>query len=96
MITVHVKLFANLREHHPEARAGKPIVLEVEEGTTVGQLVARLGIPREAVRVAFRNGIVAEEDTPLSEGDEVGFFPPIAGGQPLSGSSAVDPWLEEL
>ncbi|MDR5694943.1 MAG: MoaD/ThiS family protein [Armatimonadota bacterium] len=84
MITVQVKLFATLREHYPQAKAGKPIVLEVEEGTTVGQLVARLGIPREAVRVAFRNGVVAEDTTPLSDGDEVGFFPPIAGGTILA------------
>jgi molybdopterin converting factor small subunit len=41
-----------------------------------------LPIPRELARVVFVNGIRQEPDWVLREGDEVGIFPPIAGGHP--------------
>ena len=49
------------------------------------ELVARGGAyadvlaPGRAVRVAL-NQAMSEESTPLTEGAEVGFFPPVTGG----------------
>jgi len=78
---VKVQVYAILRQYIPGAYQGL-LILEVPEGTTVGQLIERLPIPRELARVVFVNGIRQEPDWVLREGDEVGIFPPIAGGHP--------------
>lgn len=80
MPTVTVRMFADLRRYHPDERPDRPVTLEVEDGTTVGRIIEMLGIPSAAVRVAFVNGIVVTEGTPLRDGDDLGIFPPIAGG----------------
>lgn len=76
---VKVQVYAILRQYVQEAYQG-PLILEVPEGTTVGQLIERLPIPPELARVIFVNGTRQELDWVLQEGDEVGIFPPIAGG----------------
>lgn len=79
-ITVTVRLFATLRQYHPQGAPAAPITMQVEEGTTVGQIVQRLDIPREAVRVVFVNGVAVDDAARVKDGDEVGIFPPLAGG----------------
>ncbi|HXF69034.1 MAG TPA: MoaD/ThiS family protein [Thermoflexus sp.] len=76
---VKVQVYAILRQYIPDAQRG-PLTIEIPEGTTVGQLIQRLPIPPELARVVFVNGVRQESDWVLQEGDEVGIFPPIAGG----------------
>ncbi len=78
---VKVQVYAILRQYVPDASRG-PMVMEIPEGTTVGQLIERLSIPPELARVVFVNGVRQEWDWILQEGDEIGIFPPIAGGAP--------------
>jgi molybdopterin synthase sulfur carrier subunit len=80
MITVHVKLFATLRRHYPHLGIGKPMAVELPDGTTVGQLVDHLRLPAKEVKIVFINGIVRKGEHALSGGDEVGIFPPVGGG----------------
>lgn len=80
MIRVKVKLFATLRRYYPELGVGEGIDLELPEGATVGQLVQRLGLPSDHVRVVFVNGIARDDSHPLADGDEIGVFPPVGGG----------------
>ncbi len=80
MITVHVKLFATLRRHFPELAIGETMPVELPEGATVGQLQEHLDLPEEQVKVVFVNGTVRKADHVLSDGDEVGIFPPVGGG----------------
>ena len=54
--------------------------MEVEEGTRVKELIARMSIPQEAPKFIFLNGVHAEGDEVLKDGDRVGAFPPVAGG----------------
>ncbi len=77
---IKVQVYAILRQYIPGASRG-PLVMDVPEGTTVGQLIEQLPIPPELARVVFVNGIRQESDWVLQEGDEVGIFPPIAGGE---------------
>ncbi|MCS6962655.1 MoaD/ThiS family protein [Thermoflexus sp.] len=77
---VKVQVYAILRQYIPDASQG-PLVMEVPEGITVGQLIERLPIPSELARVVFVNGTRQEPDWVLREGDEIGIFPPIAGGK---------------
>ncbi len=77
---VLVRLYATLRHHLPEAPLGKPTPITLDEGATVADLVAYLKIPRETIKTAFVRGIVRADDYVLHDGDDVGIFPPIAGG----------------
>ncbi len=80
MIAVRVKLFATLRRHYPDLGIGEAMEVELPDGATVGQLMERLGLPADQVKVVFVNGVVRGEDHPLADGDEVGIFPPVGGG----------------
>jgi molybdopterin synthase sulfur carrier subunit len=80
MITVHARLFATLRRHYPHLGIGEPMPVELPEGATVGDLVVHLRLPADQVKVVFVDGIVRGAEHVLSDGDEVGVFPPVGGG----------------
>lgn len=64
----------------------KELVVDLPEGSTVSDLVAELrerGAPFDALPVepaVAVNRSYAHPSEPLSEGDEVAFIPPVAGG----------------
>ena len=53
--------------------------LEVEDGTTVEALLARLGINRETVAVSL-NGALCTEEEPLKPGDRLRVIRVVTGG----------------
>jgi molybdopterin synthase sulfur carrier subunit len=80
MITVDVKLFATLRRARPDVPLGQPFPVALAEAATVADLINELGLPEEEVKLMFVNGRSCELDHVLSEGDEIGIFPPVGGG----------------
>lgn len=80
MMAVRVKLFATLRQRCPHLGVGEPMVVELPEGATVGQLLAHLQVPDEQVKIVFVNHVKCDRDCPLAENDEVGVFPSVGGG----------------
>lgn len=74
-------LTATLRTYLPVGTAGDNIVLDLPEGATVDQVVHSLRIPSELERLTVVNGRDAAPDQPLSEGDVLSLFPPLAGGR---------------
>jgi sulfur carrier protein ThiS len=56
--------------------------LEVSPGATVGDVLARLGVPpaRQAKLVLFRNGRPAHPDTAMEDGDTLVVLAPMTGG----------------
>ena len=80
MITVHVKLFATLRRHYPHLGVGEPMAVELPERTTVGDMIERLRLPADEVKVVFVNHVIREEEHRLADEDQVGVFPPVGGG----------------
>ncbi len=84
--TVEVLYFARLREAFGRASESLGLPIEVR---TVRDLTAWLRgrgdawerelAPSKPVRVAV-NQDMAEPDTPVRDGDEVAFFPPVTGG----------------
>ena len=83
-LQVHVRYFASLRE-----ALGADEALQIDAGSTVGalreRLIARggeharlLGRGR-ALRCAV-DQVMADEASPLHDGAEVAFFPPVTGG----------------
>lgn len=79
-MTVHVRLYATLRKHLRDAPLGKSTPITLDDGATIGDLFAHLGIPRETIKTAFVRGVVRDDGFVLHDGDDVGIFPPIAGG----------------
>ncbi len=84
MVQITVRLFATLRAYHPataDPSSGQGFVVSLEEGTSLRDMVEKhLGIPRATVKMMFVNGIARDDTYTLKDGDEVGVFPPIAGG----------------
>lgn len=79
-MTVQVRLFATLAQFLPPGGHGGSAMLDVPEGSTVGELTKRLGIPAGLDRVILLNGREAEPAEPLRPGDAIDIFPPLAGG----------------
>ena len=77
---VDVRLFATLAVYLPADEHGACARLEVPDGSTVGQVIRRLGIPDELPRITLLNGLDVEPEQRLHEGDTVSVFPPLAGG----------------
>jgi molybdopterin converting factor small subunit len=67
---------------HLQKYAGGRAELDVEvlEGTSVGGMMDRLGLPYGEVGLLLVNGKLADEELVLSEGDTVLFTPVISGG----------------
>ena len=77
---VELNLYASIKRYLPEKSSGNSSIVEVEEGTRVRELIVRMGIAPEAPKVIFLNGVHAQGDEVLKDGDRVGAFPPVAGG----------------
>jgi sulfur carrier protein ThiS len=77
---VRVRLFANLVQHRPGAKAGQPFEVELAPGSTLADLVEQLELPPDQVKVIFVNGGARNQDAVVQPGDEIGIFSPIGGG----------------
>lgn len=65
----------------PEFKLGRPFNLEVDEGTTLSQLIEKvLAIPQGEVAIAAVDGQLADKECILKAQDRVDLFPPIMGG----------------
>lgn len=76
---VEVKLFAGFRKHVPDG-ARNSFIMDVPRGSTVGDIVASLGLPVDVKKIIFVNGVHGDSTTGLKSNDRVGIFPPVAGG----------------
>lgn len=77
---IEVKLFATLAMYLPDEEEGNSATVDVPDGTTVGQLMHRLGIPDEMPRITLINGRDAALEQLIHDGDTLSAFPPLAGG----------------
>lgn len=80
MITVSLKLLATYRAKLPEGTAGNTVKVELADGCTVAELLARFDLPADQSSVVLVNGFGVSGDASLNEGDEVCVYSAIAGG----------------
>ena len=68
----------------PAGASGNTAELQLQDGTTALQLVARLGMPAETNYLITLNGAIVpmsqRESTALSDKDELAILPPLKGG----------------
>lgn len=77
---VQVKLFATMKEFLPAPGDYSSCQVELNEGATATDVLAKLGIPEDIPKIILINGVVVKPDHQLTDGDTVSIFPPIAGG----------------
>ena len=73
---IEIKCFATLAKYLPENGADYPVAPD----ETVRSLIDKLGIPVIDVTIVFVNNLRSPLETPISDGDRVGLFPPVGGG----------------
>lgn len=72
---VEIRLFATFRSGR-----FKKEVWELPLGTKVIDVLNRLGIKPEEVAILLVNGLDAEPERILKDGDLISLFPPVGGG----------------
>jgi molybdopterin converting factor small subunit len=77
---IQVNLYATLKRYMKNETAGEVWEVDVEDGNCVEDLVQKLEVPAESVKLIFVNGIHAKRETTLKDGDRLGIFPPVGGG----------------
>jgi len=77
---LEIKLFANFREFLPPGTHKYTCWLELEEGTTIGQVLEKLKIPDDIPMITLVNGLHRTFEDRLQPGDVLSVFPPVAGG----------------
>lgn len=88
---IEVALYATLSQYLPKGSQGHKATMKCADGMTVGEVIDQLGIPMPRPTMILVNGLNADEDTPLKEGDLLALFPPLAGGLTRPTPGAIIP-----
>ncbi len=75
---ITVKLYGNLKKHMPNKQETE--TMEIEPGTRVVELLARLNVPDSAVWMSAINDTVVAPSTVLHPDDLLEVFEPVGGG----------------
>lgn len=76
---VEIRLYATLRRYAPAAGAGV-FSMEVQEGSTVADVLKNMSIELIEAHIIMINGISRSLDFVLHNGDRLGLFPAVGGG----------------
>ena len=76
MIKIELRLFADLSKYQPENFEN----YQIQEGTSIEQLLLELGIDKKRAKIVFINGKKKNLEDSVKHGDRVGIFPPVGGG----------------
>ncbi len=95
-ITITVRSYTVLPHPPSNFKLGHPFELKVEEGTTLVQLTSEvLAVPKGHVTLVAVNRQRQPPHYILQAGDSVELFPPIGGGQTISGQQRAA-WTGEI
>jgi molybdopterin converting factor small subunit len=73
---MHLNLLLGGSLRHEAGDGRQQTEVDLGPGTRVGDIINRLGLPPERVKLILVNGRGATLTTPLQEGDRVALFPP--------------------
>lgn len=74
-MNVVVKLFASLRDDNEKEQT-----IELNQGSTVLDIVDKLKIPMDNIAIIMVNGRRQKADVEVYHNDIVSLFPPVGGG----------------
>jgi thiamine biosynthesis protein ThiS len=81
---MNIELYASLMPLLPPGKERFRREIDVDEGTTVQQVIDRFGIADEQAHLVLLNGHfvngMQRHTTQISAGDTVSIWPPVAGG----------------
>jgi sulfur carrier protein ThiS len=77
---IEINLYATLARYLPDEVKQDGGVLDVGAGAKVSDVLKRLKIPEDQVKLVFVDGTHADGDSALKEGSRLGVFPPVGGG----------------
>ena len=81
---ITLKLYATLGAFLPPGAARNAIQLDVADGATIADVLARQNVPREACHLILVNGVFSPPASAhareLVDGDTLAVWPPVAGG----------------
>ena len=86
---VYLKIFSVLakklsdvfKSQYPEGlKAGTVVELDLPNKSSISNLMDSLHLERNSKYLIFVNGKSQKHEHELSEGDQIGIFPPIGGG----------------
>ena len=77
---VRVSLFGTLGQEFPEYQPSQGMEVELPEGATVADLLARLGLPESRGPVVIAGGRVLKAEERLQRGVAVNIMQAIGGG----------------
>lgn len=80
MKKVEVRLYAGLRQYHPDPGNREAFFIELDDKAKLGSLLDKLKVPRQELGIAMVNGKWTKEDYLLQHEDRIGLFPLIGGG----------------
>lgn len=79
-----LKLYALLGKYLPAGAHKNEVEIDIEEGTTVGDVLRIHGVPDEMCHLVLINGSFvppgARDTATLHDGDALAVWPPVAGG----------------
>jgi sulfur carrier protein ThiS len=81
-LRIELALFASLEPYLPDGDVGsgrRTRMIDLPDGTTVGEVVALLGLPDQP-RICFVNGRGVPDAAVVPDGARLAIFPPVAGG----------------
>jgi molybdopterin converting factor small subunit len=76
LMQITVKLNASLRQYVKLVSSDGTLLLEMEENATAREIVQKLTIPLEKVKMILLNGKGVGLDSILNDGDRIALFPP--------------------
>lgn len=81
---IRLKLFATLSQYLPPGSIKNEARIQVPEGATAHGVMDLYRVPRDQAHLVVRNGVFVlphqRNNMPLSEGDTLALWPPVAGG----------------
>lgn len=79
-MNVRFKLHGTLRKFLPAGASDNTVAVELHDGATVADAIARLAIPAGYAKMIVCGVDYLEPTSVLQDGQEVNLFPPLAGG----------------